>query len=90
MRFIHCADIHLDSPLRGLEFYDGAPAAEMRQATRREFANVVDLAIDRAADCVLIAGDQQNETPTVGNHEPAPNRASTCSTRSRVENGFVT
>ncbi|MBU2642487.1 MAG: DNA repair exonuclease [Gammaproteobacteria bacterium] len=57
MRFIHCADIHLDSPLRGLEFYDGAPAAEMRQATRRAFANVVDLAIDRAADCVLIAGD---------------------------------
>ncbi|OYW36922.1 MAG: hypothetical protein B7Z35_11240 [Hydrogenophilales bacterium 12-61-10] len=57
MRFIHCADIHLDSPLRGLDFYEGAPAAEMRQATRRAFANVVDLAIDRAADFVLIAGD---------------------------------
>jgi DNA repair exonuclease SbcCD nuclease subunit len=57
MRFIHCADIHLDSPLRGLELYDGAPAQEMRQATRRAFANVVDLAIDRAADFVLIAGD---------------------------------
>jgi exonuclease SbcD len=57
MRFIHCADIHLDSPLRGLELYDGAPVHEMRQATRRAFANVVDLAIDRAADCVLIAGD---------------------------------
>jgi exonuclease SbcD len=57
MRFIHCADIHLDSPLRGLEFYDGAPAEEMRHATRRAFANVVDLAIDRAADFVLIAGD---------------------------------
>ena len=57
MRFIHCADIHLDSPLRGLELYDGAPAAEMRHATRRAFANVVDLAIDSAADFVLIAGD---------------------------------
>ena len=57
MRFIHCADIHLDSPLRGLDFYEGAPAGEMRQATRRAFANVVDLAIDRAADFVLIAGD---------------------------------
>lgn len=57
MRFIHCADIHLDSPLRGLELYDGAPAEEMRHATRRAFANVVDLAIDRAADFVLIAGD---------------------------------
>ena len=47
MRFIHCADIHLDSPLRGLDVYDGAPAEEMRNATRRAFANVVDLAIDR-------------------------------------------
>lgn len=57
MRFIHCADIHLDSPLRGLDVYDGAPAEEMRNATRHAFANVVDLAIDRSADFVLIAGD---------------------------------
>lgn len=57
MRFIHCADIHIDSPLRGLELYDGAPVEEMRQATRRAFANVIDLAIERAADFVLIAGD---------------------------------
>lgn len=57
MRFIHCADIHLDSQLRGLNYYDGAPAEEMRQATRRAFANVIDLAIDREAEFVLIAGD---------------------------------
>jgi len=57
MRFIHCADLHLDSPLRGLERYDGAPAQEMREATRRAFTNVVDLAIDREVDFVLIAGD---------------------------------
>lgn len=57
MRFIHCADIHLDSPLRGLDLYDGAPVEEMRQATRRAFAHVVDLAIDRSVDFVLIAGD---------------------------------
>lgn len=57
MRFVHCADLHLDSPLRGLERYEGAPAQEMREATRRSFANVVDLAIEREADLVLIAGD---------------------------------
>ena len=57
MRFIHCADIHLDSPLRGLELYEGAPADEMRQATRRAFANVIDLAIERSVDFVLFAGD---------------------------------
>ena len=57
MRFIHCADLHLDSPLRGLERYEGAPVHEMRQATRRSFVNIVDLALEREADCLLIAGD---------------------------------
>jgi exonuclease SbcD len=57
VRFIHCADLHLDSPLRGLERYEGAPAQSMREATRRAFANVVDLAIEREADFMLIAGD---------------------------------
>lgn len=57
MRFIHCADLHLDSPLRGLERYEGAPVDEMRQATRRSFVNIVDLALEREVDCLLIAGD---------------------------------
>ena len=57
MRFIHCADLHLDSPLRGLERYEGAPASDMREATRRSFANVVDLGLEREVDFVLIAGD---------------------------------
>lgn len=57
MRFIHCADLHLDSPLRGLDRYEGAPADEMREATRRAFENIVDLALEREVDFVLIAGD---------------------------------
>ena len=57
MRFIHCADLHLDSPLRGLERYEGAPAQDMREATRRSFANIIDLALERDVDFVLIAGD---------------------------------
>ena len=56
-KFIHAADIHLDSPLKGLELYDGAPADEIRGATRRALENLVDLATDREADFVLIAGD---------------------------------
>ena len=28
MKFIHAADLHLDSPLRGLERYEGAPSEE--------------------------------------------------------------
>ena len=57
MRFIHCADLHLDSPLRGLEQYEGAPVQEMREATRRAFENIVDLTLEREANFVLIAGD---------------------------------
>jgi len=33
-RFLHCADLHLDSPLRGLEANPDAPADRIRSATR--------------------------------------------------------
>ena len=45
MKFLHVADIHLDSPLRGLERYEGAPVLQIRSATRQALAQVVDLAI---------------------------------------------
>ena len=56
-QFIHAADLHLDSPLQGLEQYDGAPADEIRAATRRALENLVELALDRKVDFVVIAGD---------------------------------
>lgn len=56
-RFLHAADIHLDSPLKGLERYEGAPADQIRGATRRALENLVELAIEREVDFVLIAGD---------------------------------
>lgn len=56
-KFIHAADIHLDSPLRGLEGYDGAPVDAIRQASRQALVNLVDLAIDQEVRFVLIAGD---------------------------------
>ncbi|HEV3007227.1 MAG TPA: DNA repair exonuclease, partial [Pirellulales bacterium] len=56
-KFIHAADIHLDSPLKGLEQYEGAPIDEIREATRRALANLVRLAIAEDVAFVLIAGD---------------------------------
>jgi exonuclease SbcD len=56
-RFIHAADIHLDSPLKGLDDYEGAPVEEIRLAARRAFARLVDLAIEERVAFVLIAGD---------------------------------
>lgn len=57
MRFLHCADIHLDSPLRGLERYEGAPVDEVRGATRRAFENLIQCALRERVDFVVIAGD---------------------------------
>ena len=57
MRFIHAADIHLDSPLDGLARYDGAPVNLIRSATREALKNLVQLAIDERVDFVVIAGD---------------------------------
>lgn len=57
MRFIHAADLHIDSPLRGLSRYEGAPLERLRGATRRALERLVDLAIEEQVDFVLLAGD---------------------------------
>lgn len=56
-RFLHAADTHIDSPLDGLEAYDGAPVEALRGATRRAFENLVALALDEQVDFLLLAGD---------------------------------
>ena len=56
-RFLHAADIHLDSPLRGLEADSTAPAELIRSASRQALGRLVDLAITEKVDFVLIAGD---------------------------------
>jgi DNA repair exonuclease SbcCD nuclease subunit len=56
-KFIHAADIHLDSPLCGLSRYESAPVESIRDACRRAFQNLVDLAIEEKAAFVLLAGD---------------------------------
>lgn len=56
-KFLHAADIHLDSPMRGLPDYPGAPTGRVRCATRRALETMVDLALGEAVDLVLIAGD---------------------------------
>lgn len=57
LKFIHAADVHLDSPLLGLEKYEGAPVEAIRGATRRALENLVRLAIAERVDFVLLAGD---------------------------------
>lgn len=56
-KFLHAADIHLDSPLKGIEVYQDAPVDQIRGAARRAFDNLIDLAIDEEVAFVLLAGD---------------------------------
>lgn len=57
VKFIHAADLHLDSPLRGLSSYPDAPADRLRTATRDALHNLINSAIDEQVDFVVIAGD---------------------------------
>ena len=58
MKFLHAADLHIDSPLRGLSAYQGAPVDDIRGATRRAVENLVETAISHEVDLVVIAGAQ--------------------------------
>ena len=56
-RFVHAADIHLDSPLRGLRARSEEAAGLFAAASRKAFSNLVDAAIARETVFVIIAGD---------------------------------
>ncbi len=56
-RFIHAADIHLDSPLRSLALRDADLASLIGDATRQAFVGIVDLALAERVDALMIAGD---------------------------------
>lgn len=57
MKFIHAADLHIDSPLRGLEAYAGAPVERVRHATRDALRRLVQLCLDEQAAFLIVAGD---------------------------------
>lgn len=56
-RFIHTADIHLDSPLTSLAMRNENLAEIVAIATRQVFVRLVDLCIAEKVDALLIAGD---------------------------------
>jgi len=56
-RFIHCSDLHIDSPFKKLGGVDDAMRERLRAATLDAFGRIVDLALSERADAVVIAGD---------------------------------
>jgi DNA repair exonuclease SbcCD nuclease subunit len=57
VKIVHAADLHIDSPLRGLTRYEGAPVEQIRGATRRALENLVELCLAEEAVLLLLAGD---------------------------------
>jgi DNA repair exonuclease SbcCD nuclease subunit len=56
-KFVHTADIHLDSPLKSLALRDPQTAELVGGATRRTFEKIVDLCLDEQVNALIIAGD---------------------------------
>lgn len=57
VRLVHCADLHIDSPFRGISEIHSDLGELLYQSTYQSFKNIVDLAIREKVDCVLISGD---------------------------------
>lgn len=63
-RFVHTADLHLDSPLRSLALRNADLAEIVRGASRQALVRIVDLCIAEEADALLIAGDLYDGSQT--------------------------
>ena len=58
LRFIHAADLHLDSPFTGLRVAAPAEVSNaLRGATFEAYENIVELCIEEGVDALLVAGD---------------------------------
>jgi DNA repair protein SbcD/Mre11 len=55
--FIHVADLHLDSPFLGLPPLPKELKRRIQESTFRSFSKIIDIAIDKRIDFLLISGD---------------------------------
>jgi DNA repair protein SbcD/Mre11 len=57
IKFLHCADLHLDSPFKGLSSLPEGLFQRLFDSTFVSFKRLIDLAISEEVDFVVIAGD---------------------------------
>ncbi len=55
--FIHAADLHIDSPFKGVSAQSPELAEELQKSTLRAFENLIDACREHEVDFVLVAGD---------------------------------
>ncbi len=55
--FIHCADLHLDSPFQGLSIKEAALAERFKDSTNEAFVQIIELCLAESVDFLTIGGD---------------------------------
>lgn len=65
VKFIHCADLHLDSPFKSRDYLSQPIFEDIQKSAYESFKKIVDLALTEEIDFMIISGDlfdQQNRT----------------------------
>lgn len=57
LRFIHAADLHLDSPFTGIRSINEAISRQLCDATFKAYDNIIDLCLKEKVDALLLVGD---------------------------------
>lgn len=57
VKFIHAADLHLDTPFRGLSSWNADLAKRLRDATFQSYRRIIDLCLQHRVDFLVISGD---------------------------------
>ncbi|WP_391117197.1 metallophosphoesterase family protein [Psychrobacillus sp. L3] len=57
IRFLHIADLHLDSPFKGISAIPQDRWKDIRESTFQAFTNIIDYAIGSRPDFIMIVGD---------------------------------
>ena len=57
IQFIHCADLHLDSPFQGLTTKEPSLADRFKHATNDAFVKIIDLCLSEKVNFLTIGGD---------------------------------
>jgi len=56
-KFVHAADLHLDTPFEGIGKVDASISSAIKDASLDAFDSLIDLTIDKRADFLVLAGD---------------------------------
>ncbi|MDD4028563.1 MAG: DNA repair exonuclease [Caldisericia bacterium] len=62
IRFIHCSDLHLEAPFKGVQLENEEIWKQLEGSTFKSFEKVVQTAIAQQVDFVVIAGDIYNSS----------------------------